>query len=35
MMKRERKLADKELRKSRKLNDSDYLLGGVYDEARM
>ena len=34
MNKRERKLADKEGRKPRKLYDSDYLLG-VYDEARM
>ena len=34
MMKRERLLADKESRKPRKLNDSDFLLG-VYDETRM
>ena len=34
MNKRERKLADKEARKPRKLYDSDFLLG-VYDEARM
>ncbi len=34
MNKRERKLADKEGRKPRKLYDSDFLLG-VYDEARM
>lgn len=34
MTKKERKLADKESRKPRKLNDSDFLLG-VYDEARM
>lgn len=34
MMKRERLLADKEARKPRKLNDSDFLLG-VYDETRM
>lgn len=34
MMKRERLLADREARKPRKLNDSDFLLG-VYDETRM
>lgn len=34
MTKKERKLADKEARKPRKLNDSDFLLG-VYDETRM
>ena len=34
MTKKERKLADKEGRKPRKLYDSDFLLG-VYDEARM
>ena len=34
MNKRERKLADKEARKPRKLYDSDFLLG-VYDEARV
>lgn len=34
MMKRERLLAEKEARKPRKLNDSDFLLG-VYDETRM
>ena len=32
--KKERKLADKEARKPRKLNDSDFLMG-VYDETRM
>ena len=34
MTKKERKLADRESRKPRKLNDSDFLLG-VYDESRM
>lgn len=34
MTKKERKLADKEARKPRKLNDGDFLLG-VYDETRM
>ena len=34
MTKKERKLADKESRKPRKLNDSDFLMG-VYDETRM
>lgn len=34
MTKKERKLADKESRKPRKLNDSDFLLG-VYDATRM
>ena len=34
MTKRERKIADKEARKPRKLNDSDFLMG-VYDESRM
>ncbi len=34
MMKKERKLADKEARKPRKLYDSDFLMG-VYDDARM
>ena len=34
MIKRERLLAEKEARKPRKLNDSDFLLG-VYDETRM
>lgn len=34
MTKKERKLAGKEARKPRKLNDSDFLLG-VYDETRM
>lgn len=34
MTKKERKLADRESRKPRKLHDSDFLLG-VYDEARM
>ena len=34
MMKRERLQAEREARKPRKLNDSDYLLG-VYDETRM
>lgn len=34
MMKKERILAEKENRKPRKLNDSDFLLG-VYDESRM
>ncbi len=34
MMKKERLLAEKELRKPRKLNGSDFLLG-VYDEGRM
>ena len=34
MTKKERKLADKEARKPRKLNDSDFLMG-VYDETRM
>lgn len=34
MMKKERKVAEKESRKPRKLNDSDFLLG-VYDEMRM
>ena len=34
MTKKERKLADKESRKPRRLNDSDFLIG-VYDETRM
>lgn len=34
MTKKERKLADRESRKPRKLNDSDFLMG-VYDETRM
>jgi len=34
MTKKERKLADKESRKPRKLNNSDFLMG-VYDESRM